>query len=88
MAVRYTSRDIAAGTRHEREHTKDPRVAKKIALDHLREHPTYYRVLPLAEQMMNLQENKKLPAPKHRRRPAPQSPPWMGLPPNWGGGPL
>lgn len=65
-------RYLAIGTRIEMEHTKDRTVARKIATDHLREHPTYYRVLPAAEQFMGILENKKPPA-RHRRR-SPQRP--------------
>jgi hypothetical protein len=47
------------GTKHEMEHTKNPRVAKRIALDHLKEHPTYYTYLKKAERQMSLAEKKK-----------------------------
>ena len=50
---------IRMGTKHEMEHTKNPRVARKIALDHLKEHPTYYIYLRKAERQMNLAEKKK-----------------------------
>ena len=63
----YSTYDLSVGTKHEMEHTKDRKVARQIATDHLKEHPTYYRVLPMAEQLMSLQENKK--APKKRKRP-------------------
>ncbi|HON92780.1 MAG TPA: hypothetical protein PKZ07_14530 [Sedimentisphaerales bacterium] len=33
---------VNIGTRHELEHTQDPAIARKIALDHLRERPDYY----------------------------------------------
>ncbi len=35
-------RQIMIGTQIEMEHTSDRRVARKIACDHLREHPSYY----------------------------------------------
>ena len=78
----YSPYDLQEGTKHEMEHTKDRAVARKIATDHLKEHPTYYRVLPMAEQMMSLQENKNLP--KKRKRPAVRTggPAWGGTP--WG----
>lgn len=44
---------IEKGTKHEMEHTKDPLVAKKIAMDHLREDPHYYEKLAKA----GLEEN-------------------------------
>lgn len=61
-------RYLAIGTRIEMEHTRDRKVARKIATDHLREHPTYYRVLPAAEQFMGILENKKPPVHRKRRR--------------------
>jgi hypothetical protein len=76
---KYTPQDVAAGTKHEMEHTRGvPKsrkrsVAKKIATDHLKEHPTYYRVLPMAENLMSLQENKPPGKPKKKRKPAQQS---------------
>ena len=34
--------ELKVGTKIEYEHTDDPKVAEKIALDHLAEHPNYY----------------------------------------------
>lgn len=39
---------IEKGTKHEMEHTKDALVAKKIAMDHLRDDPHYYEKLAKA----------------------------------------
>jgi hypothetical protein len=39
----------------------------------LDQHPTYYRVLPMAENLMSLQENKPPGKPKKKRKPAQQS---------------
>lgn len=39
---------IEKGAKHEMEHTKDPLVAKKIAMDHLRDDPHYYKKLAKA----------------------------------------
>jgi hypothetical protein len=78
---KYSKADIAAGTKHEMEHTKDRTVAKRIAVAHLNEHWSYYRVLPIAESMMNVQENKALPKPKRRRKAPARGP--AGLP-LWG----
>ena len=78
---RYTKQDLAAGTKHEMEHTKDRKVARKIAEQHLKQHPTYYRVLPAAVALMALQENK--PPGKPRKKPRAPSgimpQPGMGL---------
>ena len=62
-------RYLAIGTKIELEHTTDRRLARKIATDHLREHKTYYQVLPAAEQFMGILENKKPPARRKRRVP-------------------
>lgn len=42
---RYDPAELARGTRVEMEHTNDPRVAQRIAKDHLREDPNYYTKL-------------------------------------------
>jgi hypothetical protein len=55
------------------EHTKSERVARRIARDHLREHPTYYQVLPVAEQMMKARERNVKPI---RRKPQATRNPW------------
>ena len=36
---------LAIGTQHEMEHTKDPEIARRIAMDHLTEDPNYYKDL-------------------------------------------
>ena len=55
------------------EHTKSERVARRIARDHLREHPTYYQVLPVAEQMMKARERNVRPI---RKKPQETRNPW------------
>jgi hypothetical protein len=40
-----SKKELAMGTEHEMEHTDDPREARKIALNHLREHADYYTKL-------------------------------------------
>lgn len=42
LTPRIDSHELALGIEHELEHTTDPRVARKIAEDHLREVPDYY----------------------------------------------
>ena len=74
---KFTEADLRVGTKHEMEHTKNRKEARKIALDHLREHFLYYRVLPAAEQMMTVQEQKN-PLKKQlrkKRRPRPAGSP-------------
>jgi len=38
----FNAEQLAVGTKHEMEHTTDPKVARKIAADHLGEDPDYY----------------------------------------------
>ena len=40
--IKYDSKQLKIGTKIEMEHTKNVKVAEKIAKDHLREHPKYY----------------------------------------------
>ena len=84
---KFTEADLRAGTKHELEHTKDRKIARKTALDHLRVHPYYYRVLPMAEQVMVVMENKPPKMKKKRRRAPPRNDPMTGLP-RWGSMPF
>lgn len=43
---------LKKGTKIEMEHTDDPKTARKIAKDHLREHPKYYIYLERMEKEM------------------------------------
>ena len=45
----YDRSQLAIGTRIEMEHTHDPNIARKIALDHLRERGDYYTLLQKME---------------------------------------
>ena len=79
---KFSESDLKAGTKHEMEHTKDRREARRIALDHLRHHPSYYQVLPVAEQMMAMRESKdplKVKKKKRRVRPTGPSMPNFGF---------
>lgn len=57
----FTSAQLVIGTEVEMEHTKDRRLAQKIATDHLTEDPLYYTKLdkaglidePKAKEMIN-----------------------------------
>lgn len=56
-ASRYEEEDfdpeqLAKGIEVEMEHTDNPEIAKKIALDHLVEHPYYYDYLEEMEERM------------------------------------
>lgn len=66
---RVDRKQLEIGAKHEMEHTDSPRTARRIARDHLREHPTYYKVLPVAEKMMSSQEKNIKPMKKRRREP-------------------
>lgn len=71
---RVDSKQLAIGTKHEMEHTKSERTARRIARDHLAEHPEYYKVLPLAEKMMTARERDIKPI---RRKPRLQAGPFF-----------
>ena len=40
-----SNKELEAGIKVEMEHTEDPEIAKKIAMDHLSEDPLYYEKL-------------------------------------------
>ena len=80
---RIDRRDLEVGARHELEHTKNITTARRIARDHLKEHPTYYQVLPMAEHMMEQKEKGIRPIRK-RRRPINRD---TGMPPGFYGTP-
>ena len=50
---RIDPRQLAKGSVEEEEHTCDVRVASEIASHHLRQHRSYYMVLPFAEHAMD-----------------------------------
>jgi hypothetical protein len=50
VTVAYLRRQLARGERVELEHTSDPRIARKIATDHLLEFPDYYERLAVMER--------------------------------------
>ena len=72
--AKVNPRWLAVGAKHEMEHTRDRGMARKIAGDHLIEHPSYYQVLPMAEQAMNIVENRKPPVKRKRREPVSNMP--------------
>lgn len=43
---------LRRGTEVEMEHTTDPKIARKIALDHLAEYPDYYDGLKKMEELL------------------------------------
>ena len=55
----FSPKQIADGLKVEREHTKDPKVAEEIALDHLTEDPHYYSKLKTSGLADELQKAKQ-----------------------------
>lgn len=51
-------KELAMGIQVEMEHTSDPEIAKKIALDHLAEFSGYYTALKAMEDKLKGQEKK------------------------------
>lgn len=72
---------LAMGTKIEMEHHMGRKQARKIATDHLREHPSYYEFLPIAEQQMTIEERSRNIHPIKRRR----NPPPSQMPQGWYG---
>lgn len=46
----FDTKQLEIGTQHEMEHTKDRKLAKEIAKDHLSEDPNYYKKLKKIEK--------------------------------------
>jgi hypothetical protein len=49
-------KEIKMGIKVEMEHTKSPKVARRIAFDHLREYPDYYTRLKRCVETKNLKK--------------------------------
>jgi len=60
----FDSEQLQKGIKHELEHTKDIKIAKEIAMDHLAEDPVYYDKLEKIEggkkMKLKLKNNKKM----------------------------
>lgn len=59
---------LRAGIAIEMEHTKNPTLAKRIALDHLAENPRYYTYLKRMERQMKIDSIKQKQKPAHVTR--------------------
>jgi len=71
--------DLKIGIAQELRHTKDRKEAAQIARSKLRHHPTYYAVMPMAEEFMGIQERQVKPIYHHRKPLPPQMPQgWYG----------
>ena len=46
----FNSQQLEIGIKHEMEHTKNRKIAKEIAKDHLSEDPNYYKKLKKIEK--------------------------------------
>lgn len=46
----FDAQQLEIGIKHEMEHTKDRKIAKEIAKDHLTEDPNYYKKLKKIEK--------------------------------------
>jgi hypothetical protein len=55
----FNKKDVEVGRRVEMEHTKDPDIAKEIAIDHLKEHEDYYVGLEHMESKLEDLEKDK-----------------------------
>ena len=54
----YDPRELKAGTRVEFEHTKNPAIARNIAMNHLDEFPGYYTSLKTMEAKLKQKMRK------------------------------
>jgi hypothetical protein len=55
----YDEEELNMGIEIEMEHTSDPRIARKIALDHLAEFPKYYTALKEMEAKLRRETKNK-----------------------------
>jgi hypothetical protein len=53
---RFDRKQLAKGTRVEKEHTNDPKIARQIAKAHLSENKNYYKYLTKMEHCMKLKK--------------------------------
>ncbi len=69
-ATQVSKAQLRAGIAIEMEHTKNPTLAKRIALDHLAENPRYYTYLKKMERQMRIDsmKQKQKPKPAHATR--------------------
>jgi hypothetical protein len=55
----FDKEQLKVGIKHELEHTKDPKIAAEIAMDHLSEDPDYYKKLSTIEKDDNIKTKLK-----------------------------
>ena len=58
---KINKKELKIGTKIEMEHTLNKDVAKKIALDHLKEYPNYYTkgLIPMERKLKRINTKKK-----------------------------
>ena len=56
---KFNKKELKKGTKVEREHTKDKKLAREIAGDHLAEHKDYYKELAKMEKKLEKKKEKK-----------------------------
>ena len=61
------TRQLQIGTKHEMEHTTSKKVARRIAMDHLREDPKYYSHLERMERKVKRGEWNPAYSERQRR---------------------
>lgn len=61
MKSKISKKEIDIGIDIEMEHTKSRRVARKIAMDHLKEYPKYYTkgLIPMERKLKRLKKAKR-----------------------------
>lgn len=67
MVEETDSEELKMGIKVEMEHTDDPAIAKRIALDHLAEFPNYYTALTDMEGQLKQQKDEKPAAPRENQ---------------------
>jgi hypothetical protein len=56
---KFNKKELTKGTKLEKEHTNDKKIAKQIAKAHLSESPEYYKELSKMEKKMKRKRKKK-----------------------------
>jgi len=57
MLIEGPAKELKKGTEVEKEHTSDPALAQKIAIDHLKESPNYYKELEKMETKLEKEKS-------------------------------
>ena len=57
---KFNKKELVKGTKTEKEHTNNKKIAKQIAKAHLSEHPEYYKELSKMESKMKRKRKRKV----------------------------